>query len=81
MGGPIAQEEAETLFIDGGHADGIRQETFVLQADGALGQPPGLGHVMDEHLFGGVGGLVLGEKGFEEGPERGRVFASNHERA
>ena len=47
VGGLVAEEEGEPFFID----SSIR-EAGVLQAEGALFEPVGLGHLADQELFG-----------------------------
>jgi hypothetical protein len=61
VGCVVAEEERETFFVDS-----VSREAFVLKAEGALGEPPGLRHFVNKHLFGRIGGLVLGEQGFKE---------------
>jgi hypothetical protein len=55
VSGLIAQEESELVCIDASFG-----ESFVLEANGALPQPPGLGHLLDEERFGLVRRRVLG---------------------
>ncbi|MBV9304459.1 MAG: hypothetical protein JOY62_06245 [Acidobacteriaceae bacterium] len=56
-------------------------ETFVLKANGALGEPPGLGHFVNQKLFGLSGGRVLFEEGVLERVEIGGVFARDDQSA
>ncbi len=72
----VTKKERKTLFIDAGFG-----KAFVLEAEGALGKPPGLGHFVDEKFFGRVGGLLLFHEVVEEGFERGRIFARDDESA
>lgn len=76
VGGLVAKKEGESFFV---HF--CCREALVLEAKGALGEPEGLGHLMNEHFFGRIGGLVVGEKGFEKRFEMGGVFAGYQERA
>lgn len=70
MGGLVAQEESELVGIDAGFG-----ESLILNADGALHEPPGLGHLPNQERFGLAGGSVLvGEMG-QQGFEFGGIFA------
>ena len=55
--GLIAQKERETLVVDAS----VR-EAAILKAESALGEPIRLRHFLDQELFGGSAGLVLGDK-------------------
>jgi hypothetical protein len=72
VGSLVADEESQRFSI---HA--IFGEAIILEAQGALGEPVRLGHLVDEHLFGGVGGLMIGEKGVKERFEIGAVLAGD----
>src|SRR5579875_2690145 len=54
VGGVVAEEEGEAFFVY--LAVG---EAVVLEAEGALGEPIGLRYLLDQQLFGRVGGLVV----------------------
>ena len=58
----------------------MRRKALVLEAKGALGEPLGLGHLVNQHFFGCVGGLMLFEESVQEGFEGDRVFTGNDER-
>ncbi len=45
-----------------------------LEVLGAVGEPDGFGHGVDEDEFGGGGGLVFAGQGFFEGIESGAIF-------
>ena len=77
VGGSIAEKEGEALFVD----SAVGSEALVLKANGALAQPVGLGQVVHEKLFGGVGGLVLLVKCFAERCESGGIFAGDEQGA
>ena len=72
----IAQKQRQTFFVDtaGGKA-------VVLKAKGALGEPPGLGHLVNEQFFGGMGGLVFFEQVLNKRFEGSRILAWHHELA
>lgn len=72
----LAEKEREKFFVDAVHRDAVD-----LEAEGALAEPKGLGHFVDEHFFGGAGGLVLGQQGLAKGFERGGILARDDERA
>ena len=52
----VAQEESELLLVNA-----VGGEAIVLEADSALGEPVGLGHLFYKEVFGASGGLVLRE--------------------
>ncbi len=72
MSSLIAEKEGELLLIDA-----IHLEAVVLEAEGALGKPVGLGHLFYKELFGGGGGLVFLGELVEERFEGGGIFACN----
>ena len=45
MGGEVALIEHELFFV--GNFAGVRVEAGVLEAEGALGEPAGFGHLFD----------------------------------
>ena len=47
MRGLVAQEESELMGIDARFG-----ESLILNTDGALREPPGLGHLLHQELFG-----------------------------
>ena len=72
-GGLIANEETE---LNGGQADlEVASNLAVLEAGGAQTDPVMVGHLLDENLLGGRGGLVLGDEVIEQQVELGRIFA------
>ena len=76
MSGLIAEEKGEPLFVYA-----LRCEAVVLQADSPLFKPVGLGHLADEELFRGIGGLVVIEQVLEQRLESVGIFAGDDEQA
>ncbi len=72
MGGLIAQEERELVGIDEGFG-----ESLILDTDGALREPPGLGHLPDQERFGFRGRGMLGEQTLQKRFEIRGIFAGN----
>ena len=70
VSGLVAEKQREAFLIDT-----FRVETVVLKAEGALCQPPGLGDLVNQQLFGWISGLMLGEQGGKERFESGGIFA------
>ena len=70
MSGLIAQEESEFGDINPRFGEGL-----VLKADGALREPPGLGHLLHQERFCFGSGGVLGREIGEERLEAGGIFA------
>ena len=76
--GAVADEQGEALFVDGNFiVEAGEGEAVILKAEGALEEPIGLGELVDEDLFGGIGGLVFAEQGSAEGFEGGGVLAGD----
>ena len=76
MGGLVAQEKGELIGIDVHFGKGI-----VLIADRALHEPPGLGHMLHQELFGFGSGRMLGEEAREQGIKIGGIFARDYQAA
>jgi hypothetical protein len=77
VGGSVTEEEGQTFFID----TAIGGEAVILEAEGTLAQPVGLGQVVHEQLFGSVGGLVFAAQRFAESFESGGIFAMDEQSA
>ena len=63
------------MFLVGDDA-GIGVDAGVLETLGALGEPRGFGHVVDEDGLGGRERIVFGEERLFEGLEGLRIFGS-----
>ena len=73
--GVVANIERKLLFIDLG---GVLKRGG-LQTQGALTDPVVLGHLLDEHGFGGSGGLMFVAQRFEQFLEFGGVFVGQED--
>lgn len=76
MRGLVAKVEGQLLFVDCGCG-----EALVLEANGALGEPMGLGHPGDEEFFGGGRGVVFVKQVMQERFKGGAILAGNDELA
>ena len=71
VSGLIAQKEGESLFI----ARAIREDTFRLKTQSALGEPARLSHFADEDFFGCGLGPVFVQEVIEQSFKGSRIFA------
>ena len=76
VSGLIAEEKGEKFFVDA-----LGREAVVLEPDGTLLKPVGLGHLADQQVFGGIGGLEIVSEPGKERFEGGSVFARDEELA
>lgn len=72
VGGSIAKKDAEAFLVYAGFG-----KAGFLEAESALGEPPGMSHLLDKRGFGGGGRAAVFEKHAEEGLEFGGIFAGD----